>query len=86
MAAKPPNTPASHGLDVDRTFDVVIEQDEDGWFVASVPALPGCHTQGKSVPQARERIKEAILLCLASGDVPSETARFVGVERVTVEA
>lgn len=47
-----------------RDFSVVIEQDADGYFVASVPELKGCHTQSKSLDQLTERIKEAIQLCL----------------------
>ena len=46
------------------TFTVVIEEGEDGYFVASVPAIPKCHTQGKTVAQVMERIKEVIALCL----------------------
>lgn len=45
-------------------FRVIIEQDEDGVFVASVPAIPGCHTQGNSYEQVIKNIKEAIELCL----------------------
>jgi len=47
-----------------KQFRVVVEKDEDGIFVASVPALPGCHTQAKSYEQVIERIKEAIKLYL----------------------
>jgi predicted RNase H-like HicB family nuclease len=47
-----------------RQFDVVVERDSEGFFVATVPALPGCHTQAKSLDQLMERIKEAIELCL----------------------
>ena len=47
-----------------REFSVVIEQDEDGYFVASVPTLRGCHTQAKSQDVLMKRIKEAIELCL----------------------
>jgi len=43
---------------------VLIEQDEDSWFVAVVPDIPGCYTQGKTAAQAIERIKEAISCCL----------------------
>jgi predicted RNase H-like HicB family nuclease len=50
-----------------REFGVVIEKDEDGYFVASVPALPGCHTQAKSLDTLMKRIKEAIELCLEVG-------------------
>ena len=45
-------------------FDVIIEQDTEGYFVASVPLLPGCHTQAKSLDVLMERIREAIELCL----------------------
>lgn len=47
-----------------RQFDVVIEQDSEGFFVASVPAIPGCHTQAKSLDELSVRIQEAIELCL----------------------
>jgi predicted RNase H-like HicB family nuclease len=45
-------------------FNVIIERDVDGYFVASVPSLPGCHTQSKSLDELMARIKEAIILCL----------------------
>lgn len=48
-----------------RDFDVVVEQDEAGYYVASVPALPGCHTQAKSLDALMERVREAIALCVA---------------------
>lgn len=41
-------------------FNVIIEKDEEGWYVASVPEIQGCHTQGKTIPQVLERIREAI--------------------------
>ena len=49
-----------------KEFNVVIEQDEDGWFVASVPSLRGCHTQAKSLDTLMKRVREAIALCLDS--------------------
>jgi predicted RNase H-like HicB family nuclease len=45
-------------------FNVIIERDEDGYFVATVPELPGCHTQAKSLDELNQRIKEAIALYL----------------------
>ena len=42
-----------------KEFNVIIEKDEDGYYVASVPALKGCHTQAKSLDELMERIKEA---------------------------
>ena len=47
-----------------RQFDVVVERDSEGFFVASVPALSGCHTQARSPGELMDRIKEAIALCL----------------------
>lgn len=65
-----------------REFNVIIEQDEDGYFVASVPVLRGCHTQAKSLDILMKRIKEAIELCL---EVEEPVAnQFVGVQRVAV--
>lgn len=47
-----------------KQFKVIVEQDEDGFFVATVPALPGCHTQAKTLPALSKRVREAISLCL----------------------
>ena len=43
-----------------REYTVVIERDEEGYLIASVPALPGCHTQARSMDELLERTKEAI--------------------------
>ena len=45
-------------------FNVIIERDSDGYYVADVPALRGCHTQAKSLDELMVRIKEVIELCL----------------------
>ena len=47
-----------------RVFDVVIEKDEDGWFIADVPELQGCHTQAKTRKELMKNVKEVIELCL----------------------
>ncbi|MGO8690878.1 MAG: type II toxin-antitoxin system HicB family antitoxin [Thermoguttaceae bacterium] len=47
-----------------REFSVIIKRDEDGFYVATVPQLRGCHTQAKSLAAATERIREAVELCL----------------------
>lgn len=65
-----------------REFNVVIEKDEDGFFVASVPNLPGCHTQAKSLDVLMKRIREAIQLCLEVEE--PVTNEFIGVQRVAV--
>lgn len=66
-------------------FTVVIEQDEDGYYVVSAPSIRGCHTQGKTIDEAIENIKEAIELCLeVEQELPKE--HFIGVQQVTVSA
>jgi predicted RNase H-like HicB family nuclease len=67
-------------------FNVIIEQDSDGYFVASVPSLPGCHTQAKSLDTLMERIREAIELYLEVEGIPTEALNFVGVQQITVAA
>jgi len=68
-----------------KKFNIVIEKDEDGYYVASVPELPGCHTQAKTLDELTERIEEAIKLYLevekGATDIATE---FVGVQVVEV--
>jgi len=67
-----------------REFSVIVERDEDGYYVASVPQLPGCHTQARSLDKLIERVREAIELCLeVKRDIRTST-EFIGVQRVTV--
>jgi predicted RNase H-like HicB family nuclease len=67
-------------------FSVVIERDADGLFVASVPALPGCHTQAETREELMSRIREAIALHLEDRGGEVEPLEFIAVERVTVAA
>ena len=67
-------------------FDVVIERDSDGFYVASVPQLHGCHTQAHSLDEVMLRIREAIELCLEVEGGPPATLEFVGIQRITVAA
>ncbi len=46
-----------------REFSVVIEMDSEGYYLATVPELRGCHTQAKSLDTLKERMKEAAELC-----------------------
>lgn len=69
-----------------RQFDVVVERDAEGYFVASVPALPGCHTQARSLDDLMARIEEAISLCLEVQGQSAEELDFIGIQRVTVQA
>ena len=57
-------------------FNVVIERDSAGYYVATVPALRGCHTQAKSLDKLMERIKEAIALCLSDAPGRPGVAAF----------
>ena len=66
-------------------FKVLLEQDEDGLYVASVPELPGCYTQAKTLEEVRKRIREAIELVL-NKIRPSLQADGGNVELVDVTA
>ncbi|MBD1214660.1 MAG: type II toxin-antitoxin system HicB family antitoxin [Dolichospermum circinale Clear-D4] len=68
-----------------REFNVIIERDADGYFVASVPNIPGCHTQAKSLDELMQRIREAIELCLEVDENQIESLEFVGVQRIAIE-
>ena len=67
-------------------FDVVIERDPEGYYVASVPALHGCHTQARSLDELMERIHEAVELCLEVQNEEVDRLEFVGVQRISVAA
>lgn len=47
-----------------KSFSVIIERDSEGYYVATVPGLRGCHTQARSLDALMERVQEAIELCL----------------------
>jgi len=69
---------------MEREFTIIIEKDEDGYYVASVVELPGCHTQGKTLDELMKRIREAIELHLeVEKDFPK--LNFVGIQRISVE-
>jgi len=65
-------------------FNVIIERDREGYYIASVPGLRGCHTQAKSLDELISRIKEAIELCLEVEGRETEPLEFIGVQQVTV--
>lgn len=68
-----------------REFNVIIEQDSEGYFVASVPSIPGCHTQAKSLDELMQRIREAIELGLEVEGDTAESLDFVGFQQVSIE-
>ncbi|HEY7387817.1 MAG TPA: type II toxin-antitoxin system HicB family antitoxin [Bryobacteraceae bacterium] len=69
-----------------RQFNVVIERDEEGLYVASVPELHGCHTQAESLDELMLRIREAVELCLEVNGSPEPGREFIGIQRITVAA
>ena len=67
-----------------RKFTVVIERDEEGYYVASVPALRGCHTQAKTLDTLMKRVREVIELCIEDGDEVDHSLELVGIQQISV--
>ncbi len=67
-----------------REFSVIIERDAEGYYVASVPALSGCHTQARSLDDLMHRIREAAELCLEVQGENAQAIEFVGVQRISI--
>ena len=66
-----------------RDFYVVIERDEDGWYVGEVPQLKACYSQGSTIDELMQNIKEVIELCLEE-EQEEHINEFVGVQKITV--
>jgi predicted RNase H-like HicB family nuclease len=74
MRGQPLNIVGTTPKHMAKTFQVIIEQDEDGMYVGRVPQLRGCLTQGATLDELMKNIREAILLCLEDEEEPpSET-------------
>jgi predicted RNase H-like HicB family nuclease len=68
-----------------KDYCMVVERDEDGWYIGSIPELPGCHTQGKTIEELAERMKEAISLYVdEAGEPLTSSSDFIGVHKVSV--
>lgn len=67
-----------------KSFHVVIEKDDSGYFVGVVPELPGCHTQARSMSVLMKRIKEAIELYLETKKESSVKSNFVAVKQIEI--
>jgi predicted RNase H-like HicB family nuclease len=67
-----------------KVYKVIIEKDAEDYFVATVPELPGCHTQAKSLDVLMKRVREAIALCLEVEAEKAPSAQFVGMQMVEV--
>ena len=66
-------------------FNVFIEQDEDGMYVAKAPEIQGCYTQGKTLQEVLERIKEAIEVCLEADKEEIIPLKFIGIQKIQIE-
>jgi predicted RNase H-like HicB family nuclease len=67
-----------------RKFTVVIEQDEEGYYVATVPSLRGCHTQAKNLDTLMKRTREAIELCLEGERGEVDPLELIGIQQISV--
>ncbi len=64
-------------------FYVVIEKDEDGFYVGEVPALKGCYAQGKNIEELMKNMREVIEMCIEEEAVV--TNEFIGVQKVSIQ-
>lgn len=71
---------------MEKEFTVIVERDSEGFYVAHVPALPGCHTQARSLDDLMSRVREAIEANLDLAGESAEPLEFVGVQRVSIGA
>ena len=64
-------------------FYMLVERDEDGFFVGEVPQLKACYSQGRTLDELTQNIKEVIVMCLEEEEI-EETSEFVGIQKVTI--
>jgi predicted RNase H-like HicB family nuclease len=67
-----------------RDFSVIIERDAEGFYVATVPGLRGCHTQARSLDELMGRVKEAIQVCLEDEGDEAAPLDFIGIQKITL--
>ena len=66
---------------------IILEQDEDGYFIASCPLFKGCHSYGKTIEEAMINIKEVIEMCLEELEEKKENLnKFVGLMELEISA
>jgi predicted RNase H-like HicB family nuclease len=87
--ARSPSRPATkrRAAKPKRVFNlpVVVELDEDGVFIVSVPTLVGCRSYGVTLDEAMKNIEEAAALCIESGAPLGESrSKFVGVRHLRI--
>jgi len=66
-----------------RKFTVLIERDEEGFYIASAPQLRGCHTQAKNLDTLMKRVREAVELCLTTQETPAPL-ELIGIQQISV--
>jgi predicted RNase H-like HicB family nuclease len=66
----------------ERKFTVVIERDEGGYYVASLPVLRGCHTQARTLDTLMKRVREVIERCIEGGGTANDFLEFVGIRQI----
>jgi len=66
-----------------REFYMIVEQDEDGFFIGEIPQLKACYSQGQTLDELRENIKEVIEMCLEEEEFET-TSEFIGVQKVII--
>jgi predicted RNase H-like HicB family nuclease len=66
-----------------RKFTVLIERDEDGYYVGTVPALAGCHTQAKTLYTLMKRVREVVELCLEDNR-DAASLELVGIQQISI--
>lgn len=62
---------------------IIVEQDEDGYYIVSCPVFKGCHSYGKTINEAMENIKEVIEMCLEEENV-EKLNEFIGVRELEI--
>ena len=68
-----------------REFYVLIEKDEDGFFVGEVPALKACYSQAKTIDELMKNMGEVIELCLEAQEIAISIPEFVGVQKISID-
>lgn len=69
--------------EIKKEFYVIIERDEDGYYVGEVPQLKACYSQGETIDELMANIKEVIELCLEEENEES-SSEFVGIQKIVV--
>jgi predicted RNase H-like HicB family nuclease len=65
---------------------ILVEMDEDGYYIVSCPVFRGCHAQGKTIEEAISNIREVVEMCLEDEKEPKSHNRFVGFRELEITA